>query len=305
MARLLKVLQRRLVFALVVVGGLAIWLPTPGRFLDHGWVIDATLAVLVFTAGLSVEVSNISKARSLGARMVIALVVSSVLLLALSWSLSHLVVGSQRDGVLALGVAPGEVATIAFVGLAAGDVAIAAVMVFGSTLVTLVLAGPLLGLMTAGHAVVHPLGLAVNLAVVVVVPLILGVVVGHRGVGQREGLRELGELVGLLTLLVLMVEVASELHLGAADLIGLFVVLVFAIGSLLVGMVVSLGMPIAQRAGVLLPAGIRDFAIAAGIATAAFGPSTIGLLGIYGLLALILGAIVTRLIAPGASSASA
>jgi hypothetical protein len=43
---------------------------------------------------------------------------------------------------------------------------------------------------------------------------------------------------------------------------------------------------------------MRDFAIAAGIATAAFGPAAAAPLGIYGILVLLFGAAVARLVRP-------
>ena len=66
---------------------------------------------------------------------------------ALSWAVAHLVPsGPLRDGVLAAGLAPCEIASVATTALAGGEAAVAAGVLIGSTLATVALAAPILTL---------------------------------------------------------------------------------------------------------------------------------------------------------------
>jgi predicted Na+-dependent transporter len=47
--------------------------------------------------------------------------------------------------------------------------------------------------------------------------------------------------------------------------------------------------PARRRTAIVLPTAMRDFAVAAGIATSAFGAAAAAPLGIYGILVLIFG----------------
>jgi BASS family bile acid:Na+ symporter len=285
-----------LIYLIVIFGAMSVWFSTPGRVLDRGDWVYVTLAILVFTAGLTVDVGNMAHVRRHRWRILLALVVPMLLLPLLAWSLSLLVDGPQREALLALGVAPSEVATLALVGLAAGDVVTAALMLFGSTLFTIVAAGPLLSLVASTRGTVvnlHPLVLAGTLTLVVALPLALGVVLGHRMRASAVA-RDLSELIGLAALLTLIVEVASQMHLELAYLLGIAALIMFIIGASLIGMTISIGTSRSLRSGIVLPVAIRDFAVAAGIATAAFGVSAVGLLGIYGLIVLMIGSLSVR-----------
>jgi predicted Na+-dependent transporter len=111
----------------VLAAALGIAWPGPGRHLDAGNAILITLAVLVFCTGASMTFREIGAIRSASGRVVVGLAVSTVTLPAAAWLASHLVSGAAlRGGVLAAGVAPAEVASVALTGLAGGEAALAA-----------------------------------------------------------------------------------------------------------------------------------------------------------------------------------
>src|SRR5205823_13632321 len=56
-------------------------------------------------------------------------------------------------------------------------------------------------------------------------------------------------------------------------------------------LVLGLPAPAGQATAVLPPVAMRDFAVAAGIATAAFGPAAAAPLGAYGVLVLLAGSL--------------
>jgi predicted Na+-dependent transporter len=67
---------------------------------------------------------------------------------------------------------------------------------------------------------------------------------------------------------------------------------VYVAGSAALGGVLALRAPAGQATAILLPVAMRDFAVAAGIAAAAFGPAAAAPLGAYGVLVLLVGSAV-------------
>ena len=75
----------------------------------------------------------------------LALLAGIVVLPALAWLVSRIVAeGPLRSGVLTIGLAPCEIASVATVAMAGGQSAVAAVMLIGSTILSVALAGPIL-----------------------------------------------------------------------------------------------------------------------------------------------------------------
>jgi len=287
-------LDRFLLPLVLVVAGLGVVLPEPGRRLDGGGAILITLAVLVFCTGSSVAFADIRGMRAAAGRMALVLAASTVILPLLAWLASRLVSGAAlRGGVLAAGVAPVEVASVALTGMAGGEVVVvAAGLLIASTLLTVLLAGPILGLLGA-HSAVSQLGLLSTLALVVALPLIAGCAMRTLDpFGGRE--RSLIEVIGMASLLVLLWEISSELRLHASDGRVAVALLVFLAGAGALGWLLARGAPQGQRTAVILPTTMRDFAVAAGIAASAFGIAAAAPLGIYGVMVLVFGAIAVN-----------
>jgi predicted Na+-dependent transporter len=278
----------------VLAAALGVAWPEPGRHLDAGNAILITLAVLVFCTGASMTFREIGAISSASRRVVVVLAVSTVTLPAAAWLASHLVSGAAlRGGVLAAGVAPAEVASVALTGLAGGEAALAAGLLVASTVVTVLLAGPILGLLGA-HSVTSQLALLATLAVVVALPLLAGAAL--RSLDPLDG-REQPALraAGTVSLLVLLWEVASELHLAVSDTRLVAALVVYLACGAGLGALLGTGAPPARRTAVLLPTAMRDFAVAAGIAASAFGARAAAPLGIYGILVLVFGTVAVAL----------
>jgi predicted Na+-dependent transporter len=204
--------------------------------------------------------------------------------------------GPLRDGVLVTGLAPCEIASVATTALAGGEAAVAAGVLIGSTLATVVLAAPILTL-EAGRASFSPAGLIANLAVVVAVPLAAGIAlrcwVGVTARVLASGRAQtVASRTAIAAVAVLVALVAAEVHLtvGYAAVAGALAL--FLAASAVAGRV--LGVRSARPAGsaLLLTTSMRDFAIAAALAAAAFGPRAAAPLGLYGVAVLIWGTAV-------------
>jgi predicted Na+-dependent transporter len=293
LARLAGFLDRFLLPLVLISAGLGVALPGPGRRLDANGAILITLAVLVFCTGSSVTFADISSVRGASRRMVLVLAATTAVLPLLAWLASRLVSEpALRGGVLAAGVAPVEVASVALTGLAGGEVGVAAGLLITSTLLTVFLAGPILRLLGA-HSAVSQVGLLSTLAFVVALPLIAGCAMRTLDpLGGRE--RSLVGILGIASLLMLLWEVASELRLHASDGLVAAALLAYLAGAAVLGWLLALGMPSQRRTAVILPTAMRDFAVAAGIAASAFGIAAAAPLGIYGVMVLVFGAVAVQ-----------
>ena len=293
LAGLARLLDRFLLPLVLIFAGLGIAAPGPGRRLDANGAILITLAVLVFCTGTSVTFADISGVRAASRRIVLVLAATTITLPVLAWLASRLVSDPMpRSGVLAAGVAPVEVASVAFTGLAGGEVAVAAGLLVASTLLTVLLAGPVLAVLGARSATSQT-GLLLTLALVVALPMVVGCAL--RSIdpfGGRE--RPLIEILGIASLLALLWEVASGLRLHAGDGLIAVALLAYLGGAGALGWLLALGAPPARRKAVILPTAMRDFAVAAGVAATAFGIAAAAPLGIYGVMVLVFGAVAVQ-----------
>ena len=290
-------LDRFLLPLVLIVAAVGVAFPGPGRRADAGDAIVVTLAVLVFSTGAAMTFREMSAIRTAGRRLAVVLPVTTVGLPVLAWLASRLVSGvALRGGILSAGLAPTEVASVALTGLAGGDAVLAAGLLATSTVLTVLLAGPILGIAGA-HSVASPLGLLATLALVVALPLAAGSALRSADpYGGRE--RPAVRVLGTASLLVLLWEVASQLDLRAGDARVLLALLAYLAGGAGLGALLAIGAPPAQRTAIVLATAMRDFAVAAGIAASAFGAAAAAPLGIYGVLVLIFGTVAVYLARP-------
>jgi BASS family bile acid:Na+ symporter len=286
-------LDRWLLAFVVLAAGLGLAAPGAGRIGDVHAGILVVLAVLVAAAGVSVSIAGLGRLAAWWRPLVVIVLVPSGALPGLAWLAARLVSApALREGVLAAGVAPAEVASI---GLAAAGVeaALTALVLIVSTLATVALAGVWLSLLTGTGAGIGTAGLLVTLVLVVIVPLGVGVGLRARW-PQVQPLQTVAGLAGNAALLVLVYLVAAQIPHSAFYLPVLPALLAYLAGAGLLGWGLSRLLAPAWRLGVLLPVAMRDFAVAAGIAAAAFGPAAAAPLGAYGVLVLLFGALLSR-----------
>jgi predicted Na+-dependent transporter len=96
-------------------------------------------------------------------------------------------------------------------------------------------------------------------------------------------------VIGTLSLLVLLWLVASQIQVRASEAGIVLALVAYLAGAAGLGVVLARGTPPERRTAIVLTTGMRDFAVAAGIAASAFGAAAAAPLGIYGLLVLIFG----------------
>jgi predicted Na+-dependent transporter len=194
-----------------------------------------------------------------------------------------------RRGDLAVGLAPAEVASVATTSLAGGEAAIAAGILVGSTVVAVLAAGIGIHLLGgAGSAAVGVLPLLSNLGVVVALPLGAGIATRYRvTLSKRQVAVAEGVSIAVVTLLVWLI--ASQVRLSSAYVAVAAALLIFLVGSAVLGAALGVKTDAPVATAILLTTSMRDFAIAAGIAVAAFGAASAAPLGLYGAMVITWG----------------
>ena len=246
------------------------------------------LAVLVLITALGVDPRELKALRGRW-RLVLALVIVPFVVLApVAWVIGEAFTGPVRDGALTLGLAPTEVATAGLVALALGDAALVLAAVVGSLVVSAVL-GPVVLSVVAG-AEAGTGDLVGTFILVVIVPLIAGLVI--RSIAPR--LREAGTVLNGAGAVVVCVLVYGALSGAEGDDIGssAAAAAAFLAVSGLIAAGVARALPGRDPVSIPMAFALRDFAVAAALAEAAFGSRAAGVAGVYGVLMLLSGAVV-------------
>ena len=297
--------------AVVAAAILGLTVQRPLAWLAAHQGINVLLAILVFATAITIDPAALRRLVSAWRSLVVALVVGITVLPALSWAVSRIVAaGSLRDGVLVVGLAPCEIASVATTAMAAGEAAVSAGVLIGSTVAAVALAGPILT-REAGHADVSPSGIIANLALVVALPLAVGLaaracaevsprddssgparLLAATRVLSTPRAERVASRTALAAVAALVALIAAEIRLSTAYLAVAAALLLFLLGSALVGYFLGARAARPTATALLLTTSMRDFAIAAGLAAAAFGPAAAAPLGLYGVAVLVWGTAV-------------
>ncbi|MGZ4432534.1 MAG: bile acid:sodium symporter [Trebonia sp.] len=287
----------------------------PLAWLDARQGINVLLAVLVFATAVTIEPAALRRAAASWRPLLAALAIGVTVLPALAWAAARIVpAGPLRDGVLTVGLAPCEIASVATTAMAGGEAAVAAGLLIGSTVAAVAVAGPILAL-EAGRAGFSPSGVIGSLALVVALPLAVGIALRASAAPAADvraeraptrlsllawlpattraldtpSAQRAASHVALAAVAALVALIAAEVHFSAGYAAVAAALVVFLLASAVVGRLLGLRAPRPVGSALLLTTSMRDFAIAAGLATAAFGPAAAAPLGLYGILVLVWG----------------
>ncbi|MGH3029375.1 MAG: bile acid:sodium symporter [Gaiellaceae bacterium] len=237
----------------LVAAGAGLALPSE-QLASHA---DLVLAALVLAVPLTIAPERLRAATSAWPRIGVAVLLPLATLLALAIGLSLLFDGPAREGLLALGLAPSEVALVALVALAGGDAAVALTAVTLSLVVS-ALAAPLIAPLLVDTEL-EPSQLLVRFSLVVLVPLAPGLAL--RTGGRLARVEPAAERAATLLLALLVYAALGDLDdlsaLGPASLAAaLFLAASLVPAWLLLPLLADL------RTGAFAFA-LRDFAVAA------------------------------------------
>ena len=250
---------------------------------------DVVLAALVLFTALGIAPAQLASLAAHKLELGVLVFAPFVALIPLAWLISRLFSGAVRDGVLALGVSSTEVAAVGLVALAGGSAVLALGGLAGSLVAAALLGPVVLGALAGAGGDVAVAELVGRFALVVLVPLAVGLV-------ARAWLPRLehaeGELAGLATIAVVVLVYAAMSGAGEGGDLGPAAAasVLFLAGSAVPALAWVLLAPPALRATGALVIELRDFAVAAALAGQAFGPAAATVSGVYGVLMLLLGA---------------
>jgi predicted Na+-dependent transporter len=286
--RLLEHVPDALPLLAVCAAGLALLLPS--RSLASR--VDVLLAALVLVTALDIDPRQLLAVHARLRTILVLAVVPIVALGAGAWALSQLVHGSTREGLLALGLAPTEVAAVGLIGLMRGPAELAIAVLATSLMLSAVLGPPLLALLASGANSAHVLPLLGRFGLIVAVPLIVGLFA--RAARPELAKREVGLSASASVIVAVLIYASLSDDRGAGSLAGAVAV---SVGFLMLSMLVALASLRVLRARVdrslALTVGMRDFAVAAALAAGAFGSAAARVAGVYGVLMLVAGATIT------------
>jgi BASS family bile acid:Na+ symporter len=274
--------------AVLAAAVLGLSIQPPMTWLVNHQGISILLAVLVFATAVTIEPAALGRLTRAWPSLLTALAAGITVLPALSWAVSQFVAaGPLRDGIMTIGLAPCEIASVATTAMAAGEAGLSAGVLIGSTVITVAAAGPILTL-EAGHATVHPGHIIASLALVVALPLAAGIALrAHTTLSARA--ERAAATIAVIAVAALVALIAAEVDLSTRYLIVALALIVFLAGSALTGWLLGTQTARPAATALLLTTSMRDFAIAAGLAAAAFGPAAAAPLGLYGILVLVWG----------------
>ena len=253
---------------------------------------DLVLAVLVALTALGIAPRELWELRGRWKTVLALSLLPFAVLVPLAWVLSLLFESPVREGVLTLGLSSTEVAAVGLVALAGGDAALALGALAGSLVAAATLGPLVISVLAADAASADPAELLGRFALVVLVPLAAGVLA--RVLWPRLARGEPWFAAGS-TLAVVVLIYASLSGTSSGD--DLVPALLASAAFLTLSAVPALGwarlVAGEQRPAVAFAVGLRDFAVAATLATQAFGAPAATVGGIYGVLMLVAGALAT------------
>jgi BASS family bile acid:Na+ symporter len=256
---------------------------------------DVVLAALVLFTALTIAPSELAQLRACKAQVAALVLAPFALLVPLAWAASRPFDAAASNGMLALGVSSTEVAAVGMVALAGGRAALALGALTGSLVVAALAGPPLLGLLAGAGGDVAVGELVGRFALVVIVPLAGGLAIRAAVPHLGRADEELGGLAAMsLVALVYgaMSGTSADGDLLAATGAG---ALFLALSAIPVAAYLVIA-PRELRLTGSLVIGLRDFAVAAALASQAFGPPAATVAGAYGVLMLLAGAAGTQLI---------
>lgn len=174
--------------------------------------------------------------------------------------------------------------------MAGGEAAFSAGVLIGSTVATVVVSGLILNF-EAGSASVHPWDILEYLVLVVGLPLAAGLTLrAVTPIGTRA--EQAATVSATVVVACLVALIAAEIDISVRYISVAGALLAFLAASVLAGWLLGCGARRPVASATLLTTSMRDFAIAAGLAAAAFGPDAAAPLGLYGVIVLVWGTAV-------------
>ncbi|MGI8716175.1 MAG: bile acid:sodium symporter [Solirubrobacteraceae bacterium] len=254
---------------------------------------DLLLAALVLATALGISGSDLLDLRRHAVAVAVLSIAPLIVLTAVAWGLGRAFDTSTRDGLLAVGLSSAEVASVGLTALAGADATIALGAVTGSLVLSALLGPIAIGWLSGDQGGRGGSGhLLVRFALVVILPLIVGVAIRSVAAAGRWLQAHDNERDGVAALVVVVLVYAALSGTDGAH--GLGAALIAGVAFLIVSAALAAlwrGRPLGAETAVpgALTIAMRDFAVAAALASQAFGNRAAAVPGVYGVVMLLAG----------------
>ncbi|HXN38539.1 MAG TPA: bile acid:sodium symporter [Solirubrobacteraceae bacterium] len=298
MLRPLATIPRFLTPLALLAAALGLEIPSPAIAARS----DLLLALLVLATALGISFADLARLRDHAWAVATLSLLPLPILVGAAWLLGRPFTPLVRDGLLAVGLSSSEIAAVGLVALAGADATIALGAVTGSLVLAAVVGPVAIGWLSHSAAHVSSGHLLGRFALVVLVPLLAGVAARSRPALAKRLAAADAEREGLaaLTVAVLVYAALSGTHgahhLGAALLASLAFLVVSAC---LAELWRRADAPRTSAIPGSFTIAMRDFAVAAALATQAFGTGAGAVPGVYGVVMLVAGAIAAGRVSSG------
>ena len=251
---------------------------------------DIILAALVLAVALTIEPRKVRAELTRWHTIVALALLPFATLLPLAVGLGALFGAPERDGLVALGLASTEVAAAGLVALAGGSAALALAAVSASLVASALIAPVAVPLLAEGSP--DPLELIGRFSLVVLVPLALGLALRAGGRGRQVEPIAARAATMILALLVYasLGDLDDPAELGSAALAATLFLTGSAVLALLLRSLLG-----DRRTGPFAFT-LRDFAVAAALATQLESPGAASTAAVYGVLMLVAATTATELL---------
>ena len=258
---------------------------------------DLILAALVLAVALTIDPVRLREAAGAWRMVAAAALLPLAVLLAVAIGLGALFGDAPHDGLIALGLAPSEIAAAGLVALAGGDAALALAVVTVSLALTAVVAPVIAPLLVDSS--IESGELIARFSLVVLVPLVVGLVVRARSRDAR--LESWGGSAATPVLALLVYAALGDLGDRSALGEALVASLLFLSASVALALVLR---PLLGdlRTGAFV-FGLRDFAVAAALAGQFDTPGAAATPAVYGVLMLLFATAASSLLGRAARRA--
>jgi predicted Na+-dependent transporter len=298
MLRPLATIPRLLTPLALLAAALGLEIPSPALAARS----DLLLALLVLATALGISFSDLARLRDHAWAVATLSLLPLPVLVGAAWLLGRPFTPLVRDGLLAVGLSSSEIAAVGLVALAGADATIALGAVTGSLLLAAVVGPVAIGWLSHSAAHVSSGHLLGRFALVVLVPLLAGVAARSRPALAKRLAAADAEREGLAALVVAVLVYAAlsgthgAHHLGAALLASLAFLVVSAC---LAELWRRTDAPRTSAIPGAFTIAMRDFAVAAALASQAFGTGAGAVPGVYGVVMLVAAAIAAGRVSSG------
>ena len=275
MKKLSETIGRFMAVLILVVAGLALFVPKTGLWIDTSWITYLLMAVM-FGMGMTMKFSDFKVVFSHPKDILIGSLTQFIMMPLLAFFIGK-AFGLETGllaGLILVGTCPGGTASNVMTYLAKGDVPLSVGMTSVNTLLAPILTPAITYLLLHTTVSVDMKSMFISIVKVVIVPIALGLLANKLLGKHADDMKSLMPMVSVLAITMIVSSVVSHnsaMILSTGPVIFVTVILLNLLGYAGGYMVGSFtGMPLSKRKALAIEIGMQNSGLAASLAATAF-----------------------------------